>query len=138
VAATLLVSPINGNGNLILAVVPLAAAAARVQAQWPQGLRWLLVASLLLVLPVELGELAPIRTWYLQDGAQVPVTELFWRHGWGNLLLDGPFCGLVALWALLLRLCRPRAGEGRTRRALGDWMATLTWWRLASPRVEGS
>jgi len=113
VTAMLLVSPINGNGNLILAIIPLTAAAARVQADWPRGLRWLLIASLLLALPVEFGELAPVRAWYLEQGAQVPVTELFWRQGWGNLLLDGPFCGLIALWALVLRLSLQRAGQRR-------------------------
>ena len=31
--------------------------------------------------------------------------DLPWRQGWGNLLIDGPFFGLLALWGLLVRQC---------------------------------
>src|SRR5262249_32524816 len=47
VLAMLLVSPINGQYNLVIAALPLAVAAARVQSAWPRHLRWLLLAGLL-------------------------------------------------------------------------------------------
>jgi hypothetical protein len=95
VTASLLVSPINGNYNLIILVLPLLVAAARIQAAWPHRLRWLLLAALLLGMPIEYRDL-----W--------PVDPMPWRVGWGNLLTAGPFVGLVTLWALMVRLCLER------------------------------
>jgi hypothetical protein len=86
------VSPINGQYNLVIAALPLAVAAARVQSAWPRHLRWLLLAGLLLSCPVELYDL-------------FPMDPMPWRLGWGNLLTSGPFFGLLTLWGLLLRLC---------------------------------
>jgi uncharacterized membrane protein len=103
VLASLLASPINGNGNLIIAVIPLLVAIASVQASWPRNLRWLLLVSLLLGLPVEFADLEIVRQHY--GGLDLLVKELPWRQGWGNLLIDGPFFGLVALWALLFKTC---------------------------------
>jgi hypothetical protein len=100
VVVTLLVSPINGQYNLVIAALPLAVAAARVQADWPRHLRWLLVAGLLLSCPVELYDL-------------FPMDPMPWRLGWGNLLTSGPFFGLLALWGLLLRLCREPSADSR-------------------------
>jgi hypothetical protein len=90
VVASLLVSPINGQYNLVIVLLPLAVAAAGVQRAWPRGLRWLLLAAVLLGLPVEWYEL-----W--------PVYPMPWRSGWGTLLAAGPFFGLLALWGLLVR-----------------------------------
>jgi hypothetical protein len=106
VVAALLLSPINGTQNLLIAALPLAAAVAGVQAIWPRGLRWLLVVMLLLTLPVEPCDLAPLRDWCLHDGRLVPISEMPWRLGWGNLLTLGPFFGLLALWWLLFRHCQ--------------------------------
>ncbi len=95
VTTSLLVSPINGNYNLIILILPLLAAAARVQEAWPRHLRWLLLAALLLGLPVEYYDI-----W--------PIDPMPWRIGWGNLLTSGPFFGLLTLWALMVRLCLER------------------------------
>jgi alpha-1,2-mannosyltransferase len=92
VVAMLLVSPINGQYNLVIVALPLAVAAARVQGDWPRHLRWLLLAGLLLGCPVELYDL-------------FPMDPMPWRLGWGNLLTSGPLFGLLALWGLLVRLC---------------------------------
>jgi len=95
VTTSLLVSPINGNYNLIILILPLLVAAAWIQEAWPRHLRWLLLAALLLGMPVEYYDL-----W--------PVEPMPWRLGWGNLLTCGPFFGLVTLWALLVKLCLER------------------------------
>jgi hypothetical protein len=95
VTASLLVSPINGNYNLLILLLPLLVVAAHVQNDWPGRLRWLLLAALLVGLPVEYYDL-----W--------PVDPMPWRIGWGNLLISGPFFGLVSLWVLLVRLCTGR------------------------------
>ncbi len=105
VVAALLISPINGTQNLLIVALPLAAAAAGVQAMWPRDLRWLLVVMLLLCLPVEFCDLAPLRDSCLREGQLVPVGELPWRLGWGNLLTAGPLLGLLVLWGLLVRQC---------------------------------
>jgi hypothetical protein len=116
VVAMLLVSPINGQYNLVIAVVPLAVTIAHVQAAWPRRLRWLLLVALLLSLPVEFCDLALLRDACLDPSGGVPVKELPWRQGWGNLLISGPFFGLLALWALLFRLSvEPRPGAGSPR-----------------------
>lgn len=116
VVAALVVSPINGTQNLLIAALPLAVAAAHVQAAWPHGLRWLLVVTLLLSLPVEPCDLAPLRGWCLQDAAGLPLAALPWRLGWGNLLTAGPLLGLLALWGLLVRCClQPPALAAATR-----------------------
>jgi hypothetical protein len=104
---SLLLSPSNGTQNLLLAVLPLAVVAARVRAAWPRDLRWLLVVIILLSMPTELCDLAGVREWCLNDWTG-PLRELPWRVGWGNLLISGPFFGLLALWALLVRLCLAR------------------------------
>jgi hypothetical protein len=99
VTTSLLVSPINGNYNLLILILPLLVAAAHVQHDWPSRLRWLLLAALLLGLPVEYYDL-----W--------PIDPMPWRIGWGNLLTSGPFFGLVTLWALMVQLClRPRTNS---------------------------
>ena len=105
VAAMLLVSPINGNYNLVLAVIPLAVLIKRAQDEWPSGLRWLLVVAILLSLPVEYAGLGPWGPPDVSGPSMVALKELPWRQGWGNLLTTGPFWGLLALWALLFRRC---------------------------------
>jgi hypothetical protein len=112
VVAALLLSPINGTQNLLIAALPVAAAVASVQAAWPRHLRWLLVTMLLLTLPVEPCDLAPFRDWCLTDAGLLPISQMPWRLGWGQLLTLGPFFGLLALWGLLYRLCvEPRHAE---------------------------
>ena len=105
VVVSLLVSPINGQYNFVILVLPLAVATARVQATWPRHLRWLLLIMLLLVQRYEVCELWPLQDWC---NSQFTPGELPWRPGWAHLLIEGPFYGLVALWALLLRLCLER------------------------------
>ncbi|HZR98103.1 MAG TPA: glycosyltransferase family 87 protein [Chloroflexota bacterium] len=105
VAAALLVSPINGTQNLLIAALPLAVAAAAVQAEWPRHLRWLLLVMLLLSLPVEYCDLAPLRDWCLTEPSGLPIQAMPWRQGWGNLLTAGPLAGLLVLWGLLVALC---------------------------------
>ena len=117
VVAMLLVSPINGQYNLVIAILPLAIVTARVQAERPRHLRWLLVVLLLLSLPVEPCDLAPLRDACVDESGVVAVKELFWRQGWGNLLVSGPFFGLLALWALLLRLGQEAAQPAAARPA---------------------
>jgi hypothetical protein len=104
VAAMLLVTPINGHYNLIIAALPLAVLAADTQRTWPHGLRGLLIVLLMLSLPVEPCDLAPFRDRCLADPTGGLANDLVWRHGWGTLLISGPLFGLVALWALLFRL----------------------------------
>jgi hypothetical protein len=108
--AALLLSPINGSQNLLIAALPLGAAVACVQADWPRGLRWLLIIMLLLTLPVEPCDLAPFREWCVKDGV-LPIAQMPWRLGWGNLLTIGPFLGLLALWAMLFCLCQEPQSE---------------------------
>lgn len=105
VTAMMLAAPINGQYNLVLAVVPLAVVVARVQQAWPHGLRWLLLVWLLLSLPVEFCDLGLFAQWCSPDLGNVSVKDLPWRQGWGNLLTSARFMGLVVLWALLARLC---------------------------------
>lgn len=106
VVAALLVSPITGWYAVPLALVPLAVAAARVQADWPHGLRPLLLASVLLGVPTEFCDLASVQTYCLSLGPE-RWGELPWRHGWGTLLSAGPLAGLLVLWGLLLAQSRP-------------------------------
>jgi hypothetical protein len=103
VVAMLVLSPINGQYNLVIALVPLGVAAAAVQHSWPRHLRWLLLIALLLSLPVEPCDLAPLRDACV--GPEGLSGGLPWREGWGSLLITGPLWGLLALWALLFRLC---------------------------------
>jgi len=111
VVASLLAAPINGQYNLVIALLPLAVAVAHVQGAWPRHLRWLLVTALLLTLPNELGDLGVVQELYLAGDPQLMPQDWPWRVGWGNLLISGPFFGLLALWGLLLRICTepPRA-----------------------------
>jgi hypothetical protein len=111
IVAMLLLSPINGQYNLVIALVPLAIAAAAVQRAWPRHLRWLLLIALLLSLPVEPCDLAPLRDVCV--GPAGLASGLPWRAGWGTLLITGPFWGLLALWGLLWRLCTapPQAAD---------------------------
>jgi hypothetical protein len=115
--ASLLVSPSNGTQNLLLALIPLVVVAARVRADWPRDLRWFLIVIILLSLPTELCDLAGVRDWCVNDWTGA-LRDLPWRVGWGNLLISGPFFGLLVLWALLVRQCleagRP-AGVAATR-----------------------
>jgi Glycosyltransferase family 87 len=106
--AMMLAAPINGQYNLVLAVVPLALVVARVQEAWPNGLRWLLLVWILLSLPVEFCDFGLFAQWCGPDLSNVPVKDLPWRQGWGNLLTSGRFFGLLLLWALLLRFCLER------------------------------
>jgi len=125
VTATLLVAPINGRYNLVIALLPLAVAANGAQARWPHGRAWLLLAAVLLSLPVELYDLWPVRYFYAVQFPTLDLTELPWRQGWGNLLTAGPLLGLLVLWAVLLRQCSvplPGAGTGQ-RRLAGDGLA---------------
>lgn len=101
VVAALLVSPITGWYAVPIALLPLAVAAARVQAAWPHGLRPLLLAGVLLGVPTEFCDLASVQTYCLSLGPE-RWGELPWRHGWGTLLSAGPLAGLLLLWGLLL------------------------------------
>lgn len=104
VVTAMLVSPISGSYNLVIAVLPLIVAAAHVQAARPRYLRWFLLVIVLLSLPMFPFDLWPILEFLPQAPDHLPPTQT----GWGNLLGSGPFFGLVALWALLLRLCLQR------------------------------
>ncbi|HWP29766.1 MAG TPA: glycosyltransferase 87 family protein [Chloroflexota bacterium] len=119
VAAMMLVAPINGQYNLLLAVLPLAVLAAHVQAAWPRDLRWLLVIVLLLSLPVEPCDLVVFRDACLARGGLYEA--LVWRQGWGTLLVSGPFFGLLLLWGVLLRLCAEASGA-----VASTWETALT------------
>ncbi len=131
VVASLLLSPINGHYNLMIALVGLVAAAAYVQATWPGHLRWLLWVGLLLSLPVEYCDLGP-EQWCQSYFPLVPLAALPWRYGWGNLLSCGPLVGLILLWALLVRSClEPSAAtvpaidsEASTGQTLGGFSTT--------------
>jgi hypothetical protein len=120
--ASLLISRINGRYNLILTALPLSVLATRVQAQWPSGLRWVVLAGILLGLPVELREL-------------LPEAHQFWREGWGNLVISGPLFGLLLLWGLLLRCClqsgNEERGVARVSLPIGERASTA-----GTPRVE--
>lgn len=119
VAAMMLVAPINGQYNLLLAVLPLAVLVAHVQAAWPRDLRWLLVILLLLSLPVEPCDLVVFRDACLASGGLYEA--LVWRQGWGTLLVSGPFFGLLLLWGVLLRLCAEASGA-----VASTWETALT------------
>jgi hypothetical protein len=112
VVAMLLLSPINGQYNLVIAVVPLAVAAGAVQQARPRHLRWLLLIALLLSLPVEPCDLAPLRDACV--GPAGLAAGLPWHQGWGSLLITGPLWGLLALSALLWRLCTEAPQPGRS------------------------
>jgi alpha-1,2-mannosyltransferase len=101
----LLASPVNGNQNLVIVLLPLAVAAGHVQRVWPHHLRWLLVSALLISLPWEFCDFWLVQDYCLGSIAAMPTNALLWRNGWGNLLISGPFFGLVSLWLLLLRIC---------------------------------
>jgi hypothetical protein len=105
VVAMMLAAPINGQYNLILALVPLCVLVAWVQDGWLRGLRWLLLITLLLSLPVEYCDFGALVAGCSDAATDIAVKELPWRQGWGNLLSSGRFFGLVGLWILLLRLC---------------------------------
>jgi hypothetical protein len=106
--AMMLAAPVNGQYNLVLAVLPLAVVVARVQRTWPHGLRWLLLVCLLLSLPVEFCDLRLFAQWCGPDTSSLAVKDLPWRQGWGNLLTFARFFGLLVLWGLLARLCLDR------------------------------
>ncbi len=108
VVAMLLLSPINGQYNLVIALVPMMVGVATVQRAWPRHLRWFLLIALLLSLPVEPCDLAPLRDSCLAASTGL-ADDLVWRHGWGTLLVSGPLFGLVLLWALLFQRCRALA-----------------------------
>ena len=109
VVAALLVSPITGWYAVPIALLPLAVAAARVQADWPRGLRPLLLASLLLSLPTDFCDLVGVQQRCLALGPE-HWGELPWRVGWGIVLSAGPLAGLLLLWGLLLRQARTDRG----------------------------
>ena len=115
VATMLLVTPINGHYNLIIAALPLAVLAAATQGSWPHGFRGLLIALLLLSLPVEPCDLAPFRDACLSDPSGGLATDLMWRHGWGTLLISGPLFGLVRSGAAAPAVPRREAQPGSHR-----------------------
>jgi hypothetical protein len=86
VVAMLLVSPLSGPYNLIIAFLPLAVAAARIQTTDAYRRGWLVAAMILLFLPLR----------------SVP---LILTSDWESALRWVPLFGLLALWSLLLRLC---------------------------------
>src|SRR5215216_2010409 len=101
VVASMLVSPISGAYNLVIALLPLAVAAAHVQAAWPRHQWWFFLALMLLSLPVFPFDLWPVLAYFPPVSGDLPPSQM----GWGNLLASGPFFGLVVLWGLLVRLC---------------------------------
>jgi hypothetical protein len=107
VVTALLITPATGFYNLVIAALPLAVAIARTPSTWSEFSVLLAAAIVLLGLPTDLCELLPVRVWcfdyWVAQG--LPTTELPWRVGWANLLMAGPFYGLVLLWWLLWRLC---------------------------------
>src|SRR5215218_1296507 len=115
VVATMLVSPISGAYNLVIALLPLAVAAAHVQAAWPRHQWWFFLALMLLSLPVFPFDLWPVPAYFPRVPGDLPPSQM----GWGNLLASGPFFGLVVLWGLLVRLClEPRplpSSDGASR-----------------------
>jgi Glycosyltransferase family 87 len=85
VAAMLLLAPINGPYNLVIAMVPLAAATARVQATCGRHRGWLVAILILLFSPLGLGLDPPLA-------------------GWATFVHAAPVFGLLGLWVLLVRL----------------------------------
>jgi hypothetical protein len=118
VVTALVITPANGTYNLVIVALPLAVAIARVRRAW-RGFSVLLVtAMVLLSLPTDLCDLLPVRIWcfdYWVANA-LPMRTLPWRIGWANLLMAGPFYGLLLLWSLLFRLCLDTASYGQVAR----------------------
>jgi hypothetical protein len=105
VVASLLAAPMNGHYNLVIVALPLTVAAARVQPVWPRHKHLILAVMLLLALPSEWCDFWPFQESCVNLLAVLPINEFPERRGWGNLLISGPFFGLVALWVLLAWLC---------------------------------
>jgi hypothetical protein len=106
VGAMLMLSPVNGEYNLIIALLPLAVASTQIQGRDVVRAAWFMAAAILLSLPVDFSP------W-------LRIAPLFSRMGWGTLLAAGPLYGLLALWALLLVLCLESARLAR--RPVSDW-----------------
>ncbi|HEY7066427.1 MAG TPA: glycosyltransferase family 87 protein [Chloroflexota bacterium] len=103
VLTSMLLAPINSQYNLVLLILPLAIAAARVQSLWPRYLRWLMIIALCLSFRWELCDMPGLQNvcydLFFSDGGSPPVAGVL------ALLLSGPVFGQVVLWALLVRLC---------------------------------
>jgi hypothetical protein len=91
VVTILLVTPVSGLYNLVIAFLPLAVATARVDPTDARGRAYL--AGVMVLLFVPLCFLVPY-----------PFS------GWNNVLASMPLFGLLTLWALLLRLCLSSVG----------------------------
>jgi hypothetical protein len=103
VTTSLLTTAMNSHYNIVV-FLALAIVTARLQADWPRQLRWLLLALLLLRLPVAVCDFWGVRDVCLQHWPDLSPEELPWRQGWGNLIAAGPLLGMLVLWGLLLRL----------------------------------
>lgn len=104
VVTMLLITPVSGQYNLVIAALPLAVAAARVRDDWPRQAGWLVTICVLLTLPADYCHLWPVAYWCVNVW-DLPFSLLPWRVGVGLLLDSGMLYGLVALWLLLLRQC---------------------------------
>jgi len=122
VVTALLITPATGFYNLVVAALPLGVAISRAAGGRPARAALLVAAIVLLGLPTDLCELLPVRVWcfdyWVAQG--LPTAALPWRVGWGNLLMAGPFYGLLLLWGLLWRLClSERASEAEQPEPVG-------------------
>jgi hypothetical protein len=104
VVSMLLITPVSGQYNLVIAALPLAVAAARARDDWRRYGTWLVATCVLLTLPADYCHLWPVADWCVNVWA-LPFSQLPWRVGGGLLLDAGMFYGLVGLWLLLLRQC---------------------------------
>jgi hypothetical protein len=98
VAAMLLVTPMNGAYNLVIAAVPLTVATAVCNERGGRTQAVIAVLTLLLMCPI--GSSAP----------SLGLDMLWWRGGWGLVLAQGTIVGLLGLWALLWCFCRELHG----------------------------
>jgi hypothetical protein len=108
VVTMLLVTPVSGQYNLVIAGLPLAIAAARVRDDGYRRLSWLVTICVLLTLPADYCHLWPVSYWCVNIWG-LPFSLLPWRTGLGLLIDSGMFYGLVGLWLLMLRLCQEKA-----------------------------
>lgn len=112
VVGALLIAPISGTYNLVIAALPLAIAVAQVQRTGGRYRGLVAAAMMLLVLPAEPCDFLPVRPWCLDYVATgVPVNQVPLRMGAWTLAMTGPFLGLLLLWLVLLRQAREAIGS---------------------------
>lgn len=94
VAAMLLMTPMNGAYNLVIAAVPLTVATALCNRRGGRAQAMVAAVTFLLMFPIGGADAAP------------GLDMVSWRGGWALLLAQGTFAGLLGLWALMWYLCR--------------------------------